>query len=62
MKKILFGLVATVMLSFSGFKATAGTIDCKWRTGIRSGGVTYWSEWAYGSCNVTESGKLIPVQ
>jgi hypothetical protein len=41
----------------------SGTINCKWRDGIRgSNGTMYWSEWTSGECNVTDSGKLIPIR
>ena len=66
----MFSLAAVAFISLSSFTninnvtsavEEVGTVSCKWRTRVVVGGVSHYSEWTYGNCNVTESGRLIPI-
>jgi len=47
----------------TGLDDQSGTVPCRWRTVYHhaNGDVSY-TEWTYGNCNRTESGKLIPIR
>lgn len=71
MKNVMFSLAAVAFLSLSSFTTTnsvssdieeVGTVPCKWRTVVYSSGVAHYSEWTHGNCNVTDSGRLIPIK
>jgi hypothetical protein len=72
MKTKMFFMLGIVLFTLSSFtlsesstKATddVNTVPCKWRTVYThlNGDVSY-TEWTYGNCNRTESGKLIPIR
>jgi hypothetical protein len=70
MKKLVFGFVATGFIMLSSFtvvdtsksKEEVNTVSCRWRTVVYSGGVAHYSEWTYGNCNRSESGRLTPIR
>ncbi|MGL5112115.1 MAG: hypothetical protein ACRC6O_05695 [Flavobacterium sp.] len=68
MKNLTLAAIAFVCLSsFTTIKQNseidAFTIACKWRTVYtHSNGDVSYTEWTHGACNVTDSGKLIPIK
>ncbi|MEN9876682.1 MAG: hypothetical protein RLZZ529_1679 [Bacteroidota bacterium] len=68
MKNLTLAAIAFVCLSsFTTVNLNVitdiSTIACKWRTVYtHSNGDVSYTEWTHGECNVTDSGKLIPIQ
>lgn len=72
MKNLMFSLAAVAFISLSSFTNSnnissdaeeVGTVSCRWRTVYyHSNGDVSATEWIYGNCNVSSSGRLYPIR